>query len=158
MDDSYKTVTLVLQANCMRLKTLFRKKEDIEAILKQSGIQENCGSEAFYHACHFFNAHAQKYIPNKEKYSKKPIHEDPINDPVIKIGMIFPKERFRFVNECLDYMNKYVDNGIAVDKDIPFQVVDILFDYVHGRRVQFCSFFNISYKAQMVMLFFLTFI
>ena len=62
MSDEYLVFTI--QCDVQRLRNLFRKREDIEAIVKYCGLFQNCSSLTLYNAFKFFVPHVATFIPS----------------------------------------------------------------------------------------------
>ena len=136
MSDEYLVFTI--QCDAQRLKNLFRKREDIEAIMKYCGLFQNCSSLTLYNAFKFFVPHVETFIPSlkDEKLTKK----DQLNDPVIKIYARLTQSQIEIINSCLQLMQKHLSGCLNHDYDFTYQILNIVFSFVIDRQNEFCNF------------------
>jgi len=136
MSDEYLVFTI--QCDVQRLKNLFRKREDIEAIMKYCGLFQNCSSLTLYNAFKFFVPHVETFIPSlkDENMTKK----DQLNDPVIKIYARLTQSQIEIINSCLQLMQKHLSGCLNHDYDFTYQILNIVFSFVIDRQNEFCNF------------------
>ena len=134
-------LVFTIQAKTHQLKDLFRKREDIEGILKQSEIFQDCSSLALYNAFNFFSPNVEKFVP-PEREEKMEKESRFVIDPVIKMYVKLNQSQIEVVKDCIEKIQDYTAVHFSANEDMTYQMLDILFNFVHDRRNQFCAFLS----------------
>ena len=136
-EDSDKHLVFTIQAEAKKLKALFRKREDIEAIVKQSGSFQNCSSLTIYECFKFFASHIETFVPPSKNVGH--VKTDNLLDPVIKIYLNLHKSQIKHVQDCISKIQMHIAGYLQLhsDEDATYQILEILFNFVTSRRNEF---------------------
>ena len=66
-----------------------------------------------------------------------------IIDPVIKMYIKLSHSQIKVVQDCIEKIQKYIAVYFSPNEDMTYQMLDILFNFVHDRRSQFHEFLGI---------------
>ena len=143
--ESETFLVFTIQGETKQLKDLFRKREDIEGILKQNGIFQECSSLALYNAFNFFLPNVETFVPPTRV--EKMVEDQFIIDPVIKMYIKLSHSQIKVVQDCIEKIQKYIAVYFSPNEDMTYQMLDILFNFVHDRRTEFYEFLGSDYHT-----------
>lgn len=137
MSDLKQGLTLTIHAQTSSLKALFRKKEDVEAILKESGTFENCASGAIFKAFQFAFPHLNTFEFENEK-------EDNVS-PIVRIYLSLYPEQIQKIEDCFSILKSQSNRSLTT-----FDILSALFDFILERRHEFHSFLGSDFEQEKV--------
>lgn len=125
-------ISFTLQATRIQLKSLFRKKDDVEAILRHVGYpSEGCHSMTIYDALRFYACSTMKKTTNKY-----PVAFDNLDLPVVKLHLSLTPGQW---NELKEFLSK-IRGQLNQDGDDLFRIFSNAFDHVLAQKSKFQQF------------------